>query len=133
MRKRHFLINLAVLLMLSSLSCGKGQVYKKGELEIEIVKTEWNHIYAGPYRVAGGGLVIALNINYLGSGEIPEPKMSVRTASGTSVEQGTTAQRVKGRTASIDTFFLISKTDEPLYLIVGDFDPIPLYPVNKLK
>ena len=132
MNKTITAAGLVLLIALNSVSCAKGKVYTKGDLKMSIVRVEWNKIFAGPYELQGGGLIISLNIYSNDQGTMPNLPLFVRTASGELIKQGTTSSRQKGRKTLVETFFLIQKTDEKLSLIVGAFDPIPISPMDRL-
>jgi len=121
---------MVLLMILVIFACRK--VYEKGDLKIALVKVEWNKVFAGPFEVQGGGLVIGLNVYSQKAGEMPELPLFIKRASGELIKQGTTVGRQKGRKWVVETFFLLERTDEKLHLLAGGFDPIPLSPVNKL-
>jgi len=130
MKRKVFTFGMGLLMILVFFACRK--VYEKGDLKISLVKVEWNKIFAGPYEVQGGGLVIGLNVYSQKAGEMPKLPLFIKRASGELIKQGTTVGRQKGQKWVVETFFLIERTDEKLLLFAGDFDPIPLSPVNKL-
>jgi hypothetical protein len=130
MKKKLFTAGMVLFMILVFFACGK--IYEKGDLKISLVKVEWNKVFAGPFEVQGGGLVVALNVYSQKAGNMPELPLFVKRASGELIKQGTTVGRQRGQKWVVETFFLLERTDEKLFLIAGDFDPIPLSPVNKL-
>jgi hypothetical protein len=130
MKRKAFTVGMVLLMILGFSACRK--VYEKGDLKISLVKVEWNKIFAGPYEVKGGGLVIGLNVYSQKAGEMPKLPLFIKRASGELIKQGTTVGRQKGQKWVVETFFLLERTDEKLLLLAGDFDPIPLSPVNKM-
>jgi len=136
--KRSFLRGgLILVLIMMLLSCGK--IYKKGDMRLKIVKAKWEEIFLGDEKTTDKYLVVALNIYLSNSNDRPNLPMSVKDESGESYPQGSNKYTYYGSRVyvdtlffvtktNVDTCFLVTKTNKKLYLIAGDFDPIPISP-----